>query len=202
MLPLKGGQDAKSRLGGPPALAAAIALDCLAAVVACAAVARTVVVTPDGGLGSRAADLGAEVVGESAPGAGLLAAVADGIRVATGPAAVLLGDLPALHPDDLAMALEVARRALTGAPMAHLADADGTGTVLLAALRPDDLRPWFGPGSAAAHAAAGSLALDLDLPRLRHDVDTPADLAFAAALGVGPRTCAELAARGLLAVRC
>jgi 2-phospho-L-lactate guanylyltransferase len=34
----------------------------------------------------------------------------------------------------------------------------------------------------------GASRLDLALPRLRRDVDTPADLEAALALGVGPRT--------------
>lgn len=75
----------------------------------------------------------------------------------------------------------------------YVADAPGGGTVLLAAPAGVPLAPRFGPGSAAAHAASGALPLAGDWPSLRRDVDTPADLAAAAGLGLGPRTAALLA---------
>jgi 2-phospho-L-lactate guanylyltransferase len=55
------------------------------------------------------------------------------------------------------------------------------------------LDPRFGPGSAAAHAASGARPLHGDWPTLRRDVDTDADLADAARLGLGPRTARLLA---------
>jgi len=195
VLPFKGGPEAKSRLDPPAGLADAIALDCLAATTAAASVARVVVVTADAALARAAAETGAEVRGESRPGSGLPAAIRDGLAGLHGPCAVLLGDLPALRPDDLDLALQRAWQALTvnppgrdGAPMVFVPDADGIGTVLLAATGPALLRPSFGPDSARRHAADGALRLDLDLPRLRRDVDTRADLAVADALGLGPRT--------------
>ena len=72
-------------------------------------------------------------------------------------------------------------------------DADGTGTVLLAAASPGALRPRFGPGSAAAHAREAVVLADAPV-RLRRDVDTAAHLDEAVAHGVGPRTAAVLAA--------
>ena len=109
------------------------------------------------------------------------------------PAAVLLADVPALRPDDLSRSLAAAERALAaGARQAFVPDAEGTGTVLLAAARADRLVPRFGPASASAHAAAGAVRLDLDLPRLRRDVDSWPALQLAAALGLGPRTAAVL----------
>jgi 2-phospho-L-lactate guanylyltransferase len=200
VLPLKGGSGAKSRLGAPPALATAIALDCLDAVLGCPDVVRVAVVTADPATAAAAHAAGAVVVPESRPGAGLPAAVADGLAAAEGPVAVLLGDLPALRPVDLATALREAARALLGpergepAAMAFVPDADRTGTVLLAGLDAAALRPAFGPGSAGRHARSGARRLDLPLPRLRRDVDTRADLAAALALGVGPRTAAALGA--------
>ena len=77
--------------------------------------------------------------------------------------------------------------------MVFVPDADETGTVLLAALDAAAMVPSFGPASASAHQAAGAVRLDVDLPRLRRDVDTPADLRAAVALGIGPRTQAVLA---------
>ena len=76
--------------------------------------------------------------------------------------------------------------------MAAVPDTEGTGTVLLAARTPAGLDPAFGAGSFAEHVRRGALPLDLDLPRLRRDVDTPADLEAALALGLGHRTAAAL----------
>jgi 2-phospho-L-lactate guanylyltransferase len=189
VVPLKGGPGAKSRLGGPPGLAAALALDTLEAVVGAPGVRSVLVVTSDEGTAAHARLLDARVVAESAPGSGLLAAVRDGLAAAPdGHVAVLLGDLPALRPADLGEALEACRHALRDAGSALVPDAEGTGSVLLAARRPGDLDPAFGPGSADEHVRRGAVRLDLDLPRLRRDVDTAADLEAAVALGAGPRT--------------
>lgn len=213
VLPVKGGPDGKSRLratlganrtdrtaaGGTPdgdTLAAAIAADCLDAVLACPAVARVLVVTADPVVHDQTAAAGGVVVPESVPGAGLLAAVADGAAAAPdGPVAVLLGDLPALRPEDLGEALRAAQEALDGgASMAAVPDADERGTVLLAAAAPAALSPAFGPGSFAEHVRRGAAPLRLALPRLRRDVDTATDLAAALALGCGPRTSRLVAA--------
>jgi 2-phospho-L-lactate/phosphoenolpyruvate guanylyltransferase len=202
VLPVKGGPRAKSRLGATPAVAAAIALDCLDAVLSCAAVGSCVVVSADVAIQRSARLAGATVVPESRPGSGLAAAIGDGLAAASRrpwcarPAAVLLADLPALRPADLQAALAAAKRALDGGVrMAAVPDADGTGSVLLAARTPARLDPAFGPGSFAEHLRRGAVPLPLDLPRLRRDVDTPADLDAALALGVGPRTRSALAER-------
>lgn len=201
ILPLKGGPAAKSRLGAPAALATAIALDCLSTVLAVDRVDAVLVVTHDPDLAAAAVAVGARVLAESSPGAGLLAAIADGLAGAVGRCAVLLGDLPALRTSDLALALDVSANLLTRPaddrtlppPMVFIPDAEGTGTVLLTALSPTAMRPSFGPASASAHAAAGAVRLEVDLPRLRRDVDTPDDLQAAIEFGVGPRTKAVLA---------
>lgn len=99
---------------------------------------------------------------------------------------MLLGDLPALRAEDLVAALE----SCAAHPTCVVPDAEGTGTVLLTSTVGPP-QPRFGPGSAARHALAATL-LALDLPRLRRDVDTAADLATAMSLGVGPRTAAAL----------
>jgi 2-phospho-L-lactate guanylyltransferase len=70
-------------------------------------------------------------------------------------------------------------------------DAAGTGTAMLAAPAGVELDPRFGRGSARAHQASGAVRLDGGWPTLRQDVDTAADLAVAAALGLGRHT-AEL----------
>ena len=82
--------------------------------------------------------------------------------------AVLLGDLPALRPEELDAALAAAARH----PLAFVRDADGTGTTLATASR-GAVRAAFGPESAARHAAAGFAELAAsDLPGLTRDVDT------------------------------
>lgn len=217
MVPVKGGHRAKSRLGadGAGGLALAMALDCLDAVLGCspALVGAVVVVTADPAVRDGARLAAEAVAGAGAgggrlrvledPGGGLDAAVSAGLSAAgeAVPRAVLLADLPALRPGDLGAALDAARahtatgHAATGQRSAVVPDAAGTGTTLLTMGPGTTLRTAFGEGSARAHQDRGAVRLELALPRLRRDVDTPADLAEAEALGVGARTAAVLAAR-------
>lgn len=207
VVPVKGGPGAKSRLH-PPAgvareeLALALATDCLTACAAGMPPAHLVVVTSDPDVETVARRLGAVLVAD--PGLGLNAAVEAGrdwalneaseaVDPATPqgvaiPVAALLGDLPALRPGDLVAALDAA----AAQDLALVADAGGTGTVLLTAREGAALEPRFGVGSAARHTAAGHAPLALALPRLRTDVDDDRDLAAAVALGVGPATHAVL----------
>jgi 2-phospho-L-lactate guanylyltransferase len=136
--------------------------------------------------------LGACVVDD--PGEGLDGAVAAGLNRAPAyrPCVVLQADLPALRPMDVARALDACTAALIrGAVRAVVPDAEGDGTVLMAAAHPAALHPAYGPGSAARHAAGG-LLLRTGSARLRRDVDTPEDLRAAVALGVGPATARAL----------
>jgi 2-phospho-L-lactate guanylyltransferase len=155
------------------------------------------VVTADAETARWAARAGAATVPESRPGAGLIAAVLDGIGAVpagSGPIGVLLADLPALRPEDLAAGLQATARTLErhpDAPMAAVPDAEGSGTVLLTARSSADLDPAFGPDSLAGHVRRAAVPVDIDLPRLRRDVDTLDDLCAALALGVGPRTTAS-----------
>jgi 2-phospho-L-lactate guanylyltransferase len=208
IVPLKRLGAAKSRLRGAlaeadhEALVLAMALDTVAAALASPVVGRVVVVTGDPTPGEAAVLLGAEVIAD-VPDAGLnpaLAYAATLVRprgvTATLPGVVALpADLPALRTEDLTDVLrqaeEVARAARPpGTGRAFVADATGTGTVLLAAPPGALLEPCFGTASAAAHAASGAVELAGDWPSLRHDVDTRDDLAEAFVLGVGPRTAA------------
>jgi 2-phospho-L-lactate guanylyltransferase len=100
--------------------------------------------------------------------------------------------VPALRGTDLTAALQRA----AGHPRAVVPDLDGTGTVLLTAGPHTVLQHSFGPGSAARHEELGARRLDLDLPRLRRDVDTAAGLRAARELGLGRSTSALLAAHG------
>ncbi|MGQ7350155.1 NTP transferase domain-containing protein [Quadrisphaera oryzae] len=214
LMPVKGGPTAKSRLADVvrrvPGLAEAVALDSVEAALACPRVASVHVVCADVGRGERLAALGARVVRESAPGSGLLAALDEGLAALRagapdgpdGPGrdddavAVLLADVPSLRPADLAAALDEALAVVAAGGTAAVPDADGTGTVLLAGrLRGPAgglLRPRFGPGSALAHRRDGAVPVGLGLARLRRDVDTPAELDEARALGLGPRTARAL----------
>ncbi|SDB99553.1 2-phospho-L-lactate guanylyltransferase [Geodermatophilus telluris] len=197
VVPAKRLGAAKTRLhpltGGPAAgdrhalLVLALLADTVAAARACPAVDVVVVVTDDDRAAAAVAALGARTVPD-APDRGLNPALAHGAGAAAAAAvAALSSDLPALRPAELAAALAAAE----GAPRGFVADAAGTGTTLLTAAGVP-LDPRFGRGSAAAHAAAGAVPLAGDWPGLRRDVDTPADLAAAAALGVGPATAALL----------
>ncbi len=190
IVPVKGGQGAKSRLpalvcGVPRArVAAALAGDTVAAIAEAASVRRVVVV-------SAARDtrmewpVEVEVRLQSAEG--LNGAIAEVARTLAGPVAVVLGDLPALRPGDVDDALALAGQA----NRAVVADAAGTGTTLLAA-RDGRLLPAFGAGSLMRHRALGYRVIE-GTPRMRADVDTEQDLERARALGVGPLTAAALA---------
>lgn len=197
VVPVKGGAGAKSRLHPPPGveredLALALATDCLTAVCVSMPAGRVFVVTSDERVRAVARGLGTVVVPD--PGDGLDAAVVSGrdhalIADPGAPVAVLLGDLPSLDAGDLRTALGAA----AAYPLAVVPDGDGTGTVLLTARRGRDLVPSFGDGSAARHEAAGHHRLELDLPRLRTDVDDDRALRAAVGLGVGPATAGVLA---------
>lgn len=189
VLPVKRLHAAKSRLRGAlpgvphESLALALALDTAAAALACPPVAEVVAVTDDPTVGRALARLGARVVPDD-PRDGLNAAFAHGAATAGAgrSVAALAADLPALRPEELCAALSAAR------VRSFVADAPGTGTVLLTAPPGTALDPRFGVGSAEAHRRSGALALTEPWPTLRRDVDTAADLVAAALLGLGPET--------------
>jgi 2-phospho-L-lactate guanylyltransferase len=99
--------------------------------------------------------------------------------------AALCADLPSLRADELTAALSAA----PDDAMGFVADADGVGTTLVVAPDLPSFRPCFGPDSRAVHDDVGAAEIVLDgLESLRRDVDTPADLAAALRLGIGPHT--------------
>ena len=221
LLPVKVLARAKSRLAVLAGdrrreLALALAADTVAAVLACPAVARVVVVTADPVAGPLLAALGAVIVPDEPAGLDgpnttndladlglqdlLNAALRHGAAVAsrrwpgTGFAA-LTADLPALRPAELATALRAAGGAdgTDGAAgrAVFVPDAAGVGTTLYAVPPGGDFLPLFGGASRARHAASGAAGIDLDdMAGLRRDVDTPEDLQVVLALGAGPRTTA------------
>ncbi|MEP7764945.1 2-phospho-L-lactate guanylyltransferase [Sanguibacter sp. 25GB23B1] len=203
VVPVKVVSLAKTRLAGDldpgerVALVRAMVLDTLAAACATSAVSRVLVVTDDQQVvtdlrATHTARVG--IVPEPVPAQGLNAAIRAGIAHARStapvPVAVLLGDLPALRPEDLDAALLAASRHALGV----VVDADGTGTTLLTAAAGVELIPAFGVGSAAEHRRRGHVELDVPVRSgLRHDVDVLTDLVAVAALGPGPRTAEVLA---------
>jgi 2-phospho-L-lactate guanylyltransferase len=197
IIPVKGHLSAKSRLH-PPAgvrrsdLAHAFALDTITAALGAVPPAHLLVVTSDEPTAGFVAQQGSVVVAD--PGNGLNPAVRLGIRhvagtLGPGPTAVLLGDIPTLRSRDLIAALSACELH----PRAMVPDASGTGTVLLSALSPGDLRPRFGPGSAREHSR-DCVRLDLELPALRTDVDDDQSLLEAINIGVGRHTAVVLRA--------
>jgi len=217
VIPARGGAG-KSRLRAPAGvdhgiLARAMAQDTITAALACSRVSRGYVVSGDARLaawagrrseaGGRSGDGGSpdrerpcRVLADPANGLGR--AIDAGLRaLGDAPvAAILLADLPALTAADLDAALAASLAALPAHGAAFVPDAEGTGTVLLVG-EVARLRPAFGPDSAAAHARH-AVRLDLDLPRLRRDVDDAADLASAVRLGVGRHTSAALSGVALV----
>ncbi|MGH3746041.1 MAG: 2-phospho-L-lactate guanylyltransferase [Micromonosporaceae bacterium] len=194
VIPVKRLSAAKSRLRGAlpgvshDDLVLALALDTAKAALDCPLVRGVTVVTDDPAAQAACGALGVEPVPDL-PDAGLNPALEHGARQALlrhprAWLAALGGDLPALRPQELADALTAAE----ANPRSYVADAELTGTVLLAA-RPDTpLSPSFGVGSADLHRLSGAAALEGEWPSLRRDVDTAADLAAAARLGLGSRT--------------
>ncbi|HEY2643432.1 MAG TPA: NTP transferase domain-containing protein [Galbitalea sp.] len=181
VIPVKGTALAKSRLRAAPGLALAIALDTVEVALS---VAPVIVVT-SADVAPEFEALGARIVLDA--GGGLNAAARQGLDAAgSGPVAVMLGDVPAVQPSELSLALGAAEQH----PLAFVSDADGDGSVLIAALVTADHSPAFGANSRAAHRHAGYVELDVPATSgLRHDVDTTAHLVELATAGrLGPRT--------------
>lgn len=198
VVPVKPLAQAKTRLSPYAAqaradLALAFAADVVAAGLACPLVRTVLVVTDDVRAAGALAGDGVRVVPDR-PAAGLNPALAHGAELlrhldaALGVAAVS-ADLPALRPHDLAAALALVGTGSRG----FVADAAGSGTTVLAAAPGALLAPEYGADSFLRHVASGARPLPA-AEGLRRDVDTPADLAVALGLGVGPRTAAAVAA--------
>jgi 2-phospho-L-lactate guanylyltransferase len=210
LIPVKDLMRAKSRLPGPArargSVALAMARDTVSAAARCPLVGRVVVVTNDPVVAAAVGPWAS--VTPDRPRAGLSAAVEDA-AARVGPSghgrgvAVLTADLPALRAAELGRVLCAA----ASTPRSFVADAAGTGTVLLAATGTAALRPAFQGASRAAHAGSGAVELTwLAGPGLRHDVDTLDDLVTAldlvrgrstdGAYGSGWRTAAAAARTG------
>jgi 2-phospho-L-lactate guanylyltransferase len=193
LVPVKPPAVAKSRLGGlgdasRRELASAFAADAVCAVLACDRVARVLVVTDDHELARAMSDLGAEVLPDGAAdlnGTLVQAAAEAHRRDPDLRLAAVCADLPALRPGELTTALDASH----ATEMSFVADQERTGTTVVVAPDVATFRPSFGPGSRRQHLDAGAHEIEAaDVPTVRRDVDDPAELAEALALGVGPRT--------------
>lgn len=201
LVPVKSLARAKTRLRGGVGsaqahrtLALALVRDTIAAAAGAAVVHRVVAICSDAMVREALAHDGVDVIGDE-PTTGLNPALRYGAALlrATNPAAAigaLQGDLPALRPEELDCAV---REGLSIDSRTFCTDRTGLGTTLLLAPPPLHLDPRFGPGSAAAHRGGGARELSGSWPGLRCDVDTVADLAVAAGLGLGPFTRTALA---------
>lgn len=180
VVPLKPAASGKSRLGADEGVVRAIGISTVRAAVAAAGVAEVVVVTADSTTASALNGIPRlRIVREHAP-RGLRLAISSALMtIPTGAhRAVLLGDLPALRPVDLESALHDARHHAR----AFVADARGTGTTLVTARPGLAWRSAFGRASASRHRLLGLTELRVSLrSSLRHDVDTPRQLARAIA---------------------
>lgn len=199
IVPVRGGPVGKSRLRSIEGriltdvdrrdLALAMARDTVAAALACAR-GPVLVLTDDETVEAMAAECGAAVAPDGGRGLNAeLAGAVDSVAPTDG-VCVLLGDVPAVRPADLAEALELA--GCTSAPGVVVPDWEGTGTTLVA-LAPGRLGRagfCFGPDSARCHRQAGLREVGLHLARLRSDVDTASAWDRAVLLGLGPATTA------------
>ena len=191
LVPVKEGAGAKTRLDavGTTAradLMAAFARDAISAAQATSLV-EVYVVGDAEALGPVLEGLEVGVLPDEGDGDLNRALVAAARRVCRPDrgVAVMLADLPCLRTADLEAALA---DALHSGGRRFVADAEGSGTTLLAAPPGAELEPRFGAGSAAAHAASGALPVAGDLVSLRLDVDTTTDLERAVGFGVGAHT--------------
>lgn len=202
VIPVKVLAQAKTRLTGLVAerrsrLVLAMAADTVAAALRADPVATVLVVTDDPEVGAVTGGLGAIVLAD-VPGGGLNEALAYGAGYAQRRwpgrgRCGLAGDLPAIRPAELAAVLRMA----AGLGAAFVPDADGTGTALYAVAPGLPFRPRFGPSSRREHLDGGAIEISADetgtaVVGLRRDVDTVDDLRAAVAIGLGPRTLAEV----------
>ena len=193
VVPIRSWTAGKSRLGlhdvQRASLARAFALDVIDVLRESPEIDLVVVVTSDDDVRADVDEV--EVVPDR--GRGLNDAVAQGCAhvVARGGSRVVVvpSDLPCLSIPTLSEVLRMSRRdAHTFCP-----DAEGDGTSLVVSSDPASLVTSYGPGSAAAHRAAGLVPLVEAPPEARRDVDTLAHLRETESLGVGRWTAHAIA---------
>ena len=197
LMPVKTLTLAKSRLevshpGQREPLMRAFALDAIAAATRASSVGQVYVVTDEPGFevdgAVRLPDEGDGDLNRALHHAALRVRLLD----PSSGVAAMCADLPCLDAEDLDAALAAGMT-----PRWFVADASGAGTTLLAAGPGVDLDPHFGAGSARRHEDSGASPVRAELPTLRMDVDTEADLEAARSIGLGPRTTSALAGDGV-----
>lgn len=212
VLPIKRFARAKTRVVetiGPPGRAAvlrAMLADVLVALDRSREVERVILVTGEG----RAEKIAMERAKRSSTPLEVLRDPTDrghseaatlGIMLAkshgAGCAALLPGDCPLVDP----LELDTALAGLEEGTVAVATDRHGTGTNGLFLAPADAIGPAFGPGSRKRHldraSRAGYSAVDLDIPSLTLDLDTPDDLDALAALLANAPDRAPLTAAAL-----
>lgn len=196
IVPIKPTESAKSRLVHHSAehrrdLSVAFAADALLALSNAAMVERVLVVGAwNPALTTLESDLAVEVLPDAASGLNPALIAAAGTLPPSTPLCVMVGDLPAVTPEQIDAALTAAE----GHERSIISDAQGTGTTTLMVQQAAFLQPLFGHRSRAAHVRSGAIDLmRVRAPGMRRDVDTEVDLWDAQRLGVGPHTRAALA---------
>jgi 2-phospho-L-lactate guanylyltransferase len=193
IVPIRSWTEGKSRLDLDDVeralLARAFALDVIDVLKQSPVIDLVVVVTSDGDVRADVKDV--EVIPDDRRG--LNDAVSRGCShiLARGRsrAVVVPSDLPCLTVAALAEVLSMAE----SHTQAYCPDAEGDGTSLVVSEDPASLVTTYGPGSAAAHQAAGLVPLVESPPEARRDVDTLGHLQEAESMGVGRRTAAAIA---------
>lgn len=190
IIPVKGPDEGKRRLSGAlddtarRSLVAAMLGNVVGAVQAARGIDRLIVVGP-----SRHG-LSPEIDLHPDPGGGLNAALTDGLSAAVqggaSRAVVIAADLPQVTARDIELLAAAPPGTVAIAPDRH-----ETGTNALSLPLPEarEFAFAFGPDSFARHnGLAEKLGLPVEIiegPGLMRDIDTPADLADAAALMEG-----------------
>jgi 2-phospho-L-lactate/phosphoenolpyruvate guanylyltransferase len=198
LVPIRGLETAKTRLGEDLDAEERLALVTrllhltLAAARDARGIEGTIVVTMDPDAAGIAKEHHAVGLVERAPGLNQAIEAARSVAVARGATAVLVlpADLPSVSASALDELLDVAvSRVRDGARrplVAIVPDRHGLGTNALLVSPPGAIDPAFGDSSRAAHharaLATGAEWLELDGP-LSLDLDTPADLVAAEAIG-------------------
>lgn len=198
LVPVKPPAVGKSRLSGfdattRRALAEAFAQDTVLACLRAERVGQVLVVTDDARFSQVLSALGCAAIPDGVSGdlnGTLRQAAAEAQRRWPDLLPVALcADLPSLRPADLDDVLS----SLPADRPSFVPDAIGVGTTLYAAPTAD-FDPHFGPGSRAAHVAAGAQEVADAPASVRRDVDDQDDLADARALGLGPSTAVAVLA--------
>jgi 2-phospho-L-lactate guanylyltransferase len=182
IVPVKRLDRAKTRLEpllggeGRVALARALFEDALSLCAALPAL-RWVIVSDDGSVRARAAEMGHEVVEDAGEGLNeaLATACAAAVELGAASATIVPSDLPLARAEDLQDVLDTGDTS----EVVLVPSRDG-GTNGLFLRPPLVLAPRFGAGSVSAHAAAaeeaGLRCSLLPLDRLALDIDSEADV--------------------------